>query len=125
MFVLNPGSLFTLLSEFILLLLLGALIALLALSGRAHVRAHPDALAIAGVIVLYWGARSWARRPAKTSRGEVYIRAASLLMVGALIIAAALRPSPGSVWLLAIAGGVLVARGLAGAALVILENRAR
>ncbi|HWG59719.1 MAG TPA: hypothetical protein VN661_11790 [Candidatus Acidoferrales bacterium] len=119
--MLNPANLFRLLTEFILLLL-GALLIVLALSGHARLPSHPEALAIAGVILLYLAARSWSRPDPKIPRAETHIRAGSLLIVGALILAMAIFSRRHSLVLLAIAGGVLVLRGIAGAALAWCER---
>lgn len=123
-FVLNPANLFRLLNEFILILL-GALLVFLALGGRARLPAHPQALAIAGVILIYWGARSWAGKGAKGSRTEAWLRAGSLWIVGALILAMSVLHLGRSMELLAAAGVVLVLRGLIGAGLAMRRRQPR
>ena len=57
----TPANLFRLLSEFILLLL-GALLLLLALTRRVGLPARPAALIFLGVLFVYWGIRAWMRR---------------------------------------------------------------
>lgn len=114
--MLNTANLFRLVSEFIVLLL-GAFLMLLAGTGRAGLPARPAALVGVGVLFLYWGARAWMRPEAKSSRTETMIRTGSLALVGALVAAIPFLPLRDADLLLAIAGGVLVLRGLLGGAL--------
>src|SRR5579863_853029 len=51
-----PQNLFKLLSEFIVLLL-GALLILLSISGRIGLPERPAALIALGIVFIYWGAR--------------------------------------------------------------------
>ena len=76
-----PQNLFKLLSEFIVLLL-GALLILLSVSGRIGLPARPVALIALGVVFVYWGVRAGMRPDAKTPRLEARIRAGSLALVG-------------------------------------------
>ena len=112
----RPANLFRLLSEFILLLL-GALLILLALTRRVGLPARPAALVFLGVLFIYWGLRAWMRREPETSRAQMHLRAGSLALVGLLVLGIPLLPLKDANLLLGIAGSVLVLRGLASAIL--------
>jgi hypothetical protein len=109
-----PRNLFKLLSEFIVLLL-GALLILLSVSGRIGLPARPVALIALGVVFVYWGTRAGMRPDAKTSRWETRIRAGSLALVGILVLAIPFLSVRYAPLLLSTAGSVLVLRGLLGA----------
>jgi hypothetical protein len=112
--VLNPARLFRLLSEFILLLL-GALLILLALTRRVGLPARPAALVFLGALFIYWGMRAWMRREPESTRVQTHIRAGSLVLVGLFVLAIPLLPLRHANALLGFAGAVLVLRGLFGA----------
>ena len=114
--ILAPASLFRLLSEFILLLL-GALLILLALTRRVGLPARPAALVFLGVLFVYWGIRAWIRREPESDRAQTHLRAGSLVLVGLLVLGIPLLPLRHANLLLGIAGGVLVLRGIVGALL--------
>lgn len=114
--MLTSAKLFQLLNESIVLLL-GALLILLAVSGRVGLPARPAALITLGIVFIYWGARAWVRREPTPARWPSKIRAASLALVGALILGIPVLPARYIPLPLGIAGGVLVLRGVLGAAL--------
>jgi hypothetical protein len=73
-----------------------------------------------GVVLIYWGARSWTKmtRAASTSdRTVTRIGAASLVLVGFMMLALAEVEFRLVGAVLAIAGAILALRGLAGAVL--------
>jgi hypothetical protein len=109
-------KLFQLLNEAIVLLL-GALLILLAISGRVGLPTRPVALIALGVIFLYWGARAWMRREPPSNRGPAKIRAGSLVLVGLLVLGIPLLPLRYIPTLLGSAGVVLVFRGILGVVL--------
>jgi hypothetical protein len=109
----TTAKLFQLLNEAIVLLL-GALLILLAISGRVGLPTRPAALIALGVIFLYWGARAWMRREPASNRGPAKIRAGSLVLVGILVLGIPLLPLHYIPLLLASAGVVLVFRGILG-----------
>jgi hypothetical protein len=111
--ILTSAKLFRLLNEFIVLLL-GALLILLALSGRVGLPARPAALIILGIVFIYWGVRAWIRRKPERASGPSKIRAASLALVGVLILTIPVFPVRWIPLLLGLAGGVLVLRGVLG-----------
>jgi hypothetical protein len=113
----SPATLFRLLSEFIMLLL-GALLILLALTRPVGLPARPVALVILGVVLIYWGVRALARPELQANRLQVRIRAGSLVLVGLMILGMRFLPLRHAALLLAVAGGVLVIRGLLGGVLL-------
>src|SRR5271154_2896862 len=111
--MLTSAKLFQLLNEFIVLLL-GALLMLLARSGRVGLPSRPAALIALGVFFLYWGFRAWVRPEPQVARLQSRVRAGSLALVGILILAIPLAPLRNAPALLGLAGGVLVLRGILG-----------
>jgi len=112
----TPANLFRLLSEFILLLL-GALLLLLALTRRVGLPARPAALIFLGVLFVYWGIRAWMRREQDVARAQTHLRGGSLVVVGLFVLVIPLLPLRHANLLLGMAGGVLVLRGIASALL--------
>ncbi len=113
----SPATLFRLLSEFIVLLL-GALLMLLALTRSTGLPESPMALAILGVVLIYWGIRTVMRPGIEAGRLQTRIRASSLVLVGLLVLGMRFVPPRQAGLLMGIAGGVLVIRGLAGGVLL-------
>ena len=109
----NIASLFRLISEFIILLL-GALLILVAITRGVSLPARPSALVIVGVLLAYIGVRAGMRREPGDTPLSRNIRSGSLFLVGGIVIAIALLPLRYADTLLGLAGGVLVLRGIAG-----------
>jgi hypothetical protein len=107
----TPATLFRLLSEFIVLLL-GALLILLALTRPIGLPGRPVAMVILGVILIYWGVRALARPGLAAEIWLARIRAGSLVLVGVLVLGIRFLPLRYAELLLVLAGGVLVIRGL-------------
>jgi hypothetical protein len=112
----TTANLFGLLTEFIILLL-GALLILIALTRPVVVPSRPVAVILLGVIFIFWASRAWSRAAPNAGRLEAGVRAGSMAIVGILLIAVSLLPLGHANLLLAIAGGVLAARGIVGTAL--------
>lgn len=108
---------FRLLSEFIVFLL-GGLLILISLTRTVGLPAYPAALVIVGVVLIYWGIRTSMRPGQQADRWPTRIRAGSLVLVGVLVLGVRLLPLRNAAFLLALAGAVLVVRGIAGAALL-------
>lgn len=119
--MLKPATLFRFLNEFIVLLL-GALLIVLAISGRVGLPGRPIALTLLGIVLIYWGIRASLRPEPETHRQQARIRAGSLVLVGILVLAIPLLPVRYAEVLLELAGGVLVLRGILGS--VLLMRRA-
>jgi uncharacterized membrane protein len=105
------------LSEFIVLLL-GALPMLLALTRSIGLPGQPVVLVILGVVLIYWGIRAVMRPRPERERLQTRIRAGSLVLVGFLVLGMRFVTVRQAALLLGIAGAVLVLRGLAGAVLL-------
>lgn len=112
----TPANLFRLLSEFIVLLL-GALLILLAATGRIGLPQRPGGVVALGAIFIFWGVRAATRPGAKAARVGTMIRAGSLALVGVLILAVPFVPAHRAPQLFILAGGVLVLRGALAAAI--------
>lgn len=121
--MLNTPNLFRLLNEFIILLL-GALLVLLALNRGAALPARPSAMIALGVLLIYWGVRARFRRQPQDAITTVEVRSSSLVIVGLFILAIPVVPLRFADILLALAGGVLVIRGILGGILSLRESRA-
>jgi hypothetical protein len=117
----TPNNLFRLLSEFILLLL-GALLILLAATGRIGLPSRPGGVVALGAIFIFWGVRAATRPGSKAVRLETVIRAGSLLLVGILILAVPFVPAHRAPQLFILAGGVLVLRGALAAAISVAHR---
>jgi hypothetical protein len=117
----TPSTLFKLLNESILLLL-GALLMVLAASGRVGPPGRPLALAVLGIVLIYWGMRAWIRPGPSADRWQPRVRAGSLVLVGLAVLGIRYVPSPDVQALLATAGAVLVARGLVGGVLLVRQK---
>ena len=117
----TPGNLFRLLSEFIVLLL-GALLILLAATGRIGLPARPAGVVALGAIFIFWGVRAATRPEAKAARVETIIRAGSLALVGVFILAVPFVPARNAPLLFMLAGGVLVLRGGLAAAISVVRR---
>jgi len=117
----GPSNLFRLLSEFIVLLL-GALLILLAATGRIGVPARPAGVVALGAIFIFWGVRAATRSEAKTARMATMIRAGSLALVGIFILAVPFVPARHASQLFVLAGGVLVLRGALAAAISVARH---
>ncbi|HTR45850.1 MAG TPA: hypothetical protein VMM16_00490 [Verrucomicrobiae bacterium] len=113
----KPATLFGLLGEFIVLLL-GALIIVLAISGRIGLPGQPLAMGLLGIVLIYWGARALMRREPEAHRRQALIRSGSLMLVGLLVLAIPLLSVRYAEPLLELAGGVLVLRGIVGSVLL-------
>jgi hypothetical protein len=117
----TPNNLFRLLSEFIVLLL-GALLILLAATGRIGLPSRPGGVVALGAIFIFWGVRAATRPGPKVARLETMIRAGSLSLVGILILAVPFVPARHAPQLFILAGGVLVLRGALAAAISVAHR---
>jgi hypothetical protein len=126
----STANLFRLLNEFIMLLL-GALLVLLAASHRIAMPERRGLWFALGAAMILWGLRAGMRpslksvsKPAsnsvaKSSPEHAAIRGGSLILVGIMILAIPFSPWHYEPLLLALAGGVLVLRGLLGSVLIV------
>ena len=121
--VARSPNLFRLLNEFIILLL-GALLILLAVNRGVSLPNRPSAMIALGVLLMYWGLRGGLQRHLQKEDGAVILRSGSLILVGILIVAIPMLPLRYADILLALAGGVLVVRGLVSGVLSLRESNA-
>jgi hypothetical protein len=119
----NPPNVFRVLSEFIVMLL-GALMIMVAVSGHMGFPASPEALVVMGVILIYWGGRTWIRK-SPGDRLQERIRGASLVLAGLAVLGMRYLPVRHEELLLALAGGVLVFRGLLISMLFVRQSTVR
>jgi len=119
--LLTPVNLFRMLNELIFVLL-GGLLVWLGLANRIFVDPRRPAWLVLAAVLIIWGVRAWMKTSLIAVRGlraVARIRGASLALVGVLMISL--------VWLdfrwagvaLAVAGAILIARGLADALLAL------
>lgn len=119
--MLNPANLFRLMTEMIFVLLGGFLVWF----GWAHpfrFRPPQPAWQLLGAVVVVWGIQAWWRtvHAARTmERTANRVAGASLVLVGLLMLALVYAEFRWVGIILSLAGGVLVARGLAGAVLAV------
>jgi hypothetical protein len=104
------------------MLLLGALLILLAATGRIGLPARPGGVVALGAIFIFWGVRAATRPSAQAARMETLIRAGSLALVGILILAVPFVPVHRAPQLFILAGGVLVLRGALAAAISVAHR---
>ena len=119
--MLTPDKTLRLLIEFIFMLL-GGLIIWLGLTEHIFFDRRRPAWLILSIAILLWGARALYRPGKFWSRWEDWIRGVSLLLLG--IVMAAISRVP-FLWvgrLLAVAGVLLLLRGVAGSMLVFRRN---
>jgi hypothetical protein len=117
--MLNPANLFRMMTEMIFVLL-GCFLVFLGLSNRFMFNPRSPAWIGLGIILIYWGVRAWMRttRAAKTmNRAVAQVSGGSLIVVGFIMLALVGVEFRYVGIVLAIAGGVLAVRGLAGAIL--------
>ena len=115
----KPARMVQIFSELVMLVL-GLLLILLALSGRFYVL-HELALWIGlGALLMVWGLRTWLRRGQMNmplARAMQWVRGGSLVLAGLVMIAMAWLPLGNAPLMLAIVGGILAVRGLIGSAI--------
>lgn len=114
----NPARLSELFSE-VVMLVLGLLLAVMAASGRFNLPISLDLWLVLGVVLVIWGIRAWIRsrrfvRP--LGRAMQWVRGASLVFAGGLMIAMAWMPLGRAGMMLTLVGAILALRGAVGAA---------
>jgi len=110
----NGANLLRLINEFIVMLL-GALLILLAVTRGVALPSRPGAMMALGIALIYWGARAGMRRGRDASESQTVVRSGSLVIVGLLVLSIPLFPLRYAASLLGLAGAALALRGLFGA----------
>ena len=117
--MLNPANLLRITNEMIFVLL-GGLLVWVGLSSRFLFDPRKPAWLGLGAVLVYWGSRAWmkTRRAARTAeRTTVCVGGASLALVGLMMLSLVFVQFRWAGTVLAMAGGILVLRGLVSAGL--------
>ena len=119
--MLSPANLFRMMTEMIFVLL-GGFLVWLGLTSRFMFDPRQPAWLALGAVLVYWGSRSLVKtqRYAKTpERTAVRIGGASLAVVGIIMLSLVFVQLRWAGTVLAVAGGILVLRGLVSAVLFV------
>jgi len=119
--MLTPDKMLRVLIEFIFMLL-GGLIVWLRLTGHIFFDRRRPAWLILSIAVLLWGARALYRPGKLWSRWEDWTRGISMVLLGLVMAAISRLPFAWVGRLLAVAGVLLLLRGLAGFVIVFRRN---
>jgi|ERR1700756_473558 hypothetical protein len=119
--MLSPARLTQLLTEFIFLLL-GALVMWLAANGRIYFDRHGAGWLILSVGLIAWGLLALAKPGQFWARWQKWNRGGSLVLLGVVMLALSRVPFDWVVKLLAVAGLILVVRGILGSLLILRQR---
>jgi hypothetical protein len=111
---------FRVLNEFVFMLV-GALLALFALTGRYLFNPRQPAWIALSIVLVLWGVGTWARARRSRLAAErlvTKIGGGSLIAAGLIMMSLAWAPFRYAGWLLLATGGVFVLRGLVSAAIM-------
>jgi hypothetical protein len=117
--MISPANLFRMMTE-VIFVLLGGLLAWVGLSSRFIFDPRKPAWLGLGAVLVYWGARAWMKTQRATRTAErtvARVGGASLALVGLMMFGLAFVQFRRVGTVLAMAGGILVFRGLVSAAL--------
>jgi hypothetical protein len=118
--MLTPERLLRLIIEFIFILL-GALLVWFAFAGPVYGRTvdrHSLSWVILSVVLILWGVRALYKPGQWWLRWQNWTRGLSLVLLGILMLVISRVPFPWVAPLLAVAGGLLVLRGVIGSVLI-------
>ena len=118
--MLTPERLLRLIIEFIFILL-GALLIWFAFAGPVYGRTvdrHSLSWVILSIVLILWGLRALYKPGQWWLRWQNWTRGLSLVLLGILMLVISRVPFPWVGPLLAVAGGLLVLRGVIGSALI-------
>src|SRR6202171_6852243 len=122
--MLTPERLLRLVIE-IIFVLLGLLVVWLGLTLHIFYDRHKLPWLVLSVALILWGIRGIYRKPGSKPPPEDYVRAVSLTVLGIVLLAISRVPFTWVGPLLACAGVVLAARGIAGSMLLLRPAGAR
>jgi hypothetical protein len=117
----SPANLFRMLVEMIFVLL-GAFLVWIGLSERFLFDPRRPAWMVLGIVLVYWGARTWIKTTRTRRTVDRFIErlgGTSLVVVGFLMLGLSLVELRWVGAVLALAGGILVLRGLLSAILAL------
>ena len=119
--MLTPANLFRMMNELVFVLL-GGLLVWVGVANRFWVDPRRPAWLVLAAVLIIWGVRAWMKAGRIAVSGQrivARIRGASLVLVGALMISMLWVDLRWAGTVLATAGAILIARGLASAALAL------
>jgi hypothetical protein len=119
--MLSPARLTELLVEFVFLLL-GALVVWLGITHHINFVPGGTAWLVISVALLAWGLIAFAKSGDRRMRWQKWLRGSSLLLLGIIMLAMTRTPFLWVGNLLALAGLVLVIRGIAGMLLILRQR---
>jgi hypothetical protein len=116
--MLSPARLTQLLTEFVFLLL-GALVMWLAVNGRIYFDRRGTGWLALSVALIAWGLLALAKPGQFWAKWQKWNRGGSLVLLGVVMLSISRVPFDWVVKLLAVAGLILVARGILGSFLIL------
>jgi hypothetical protein len=119
--MLSPARLTQLLTEFVFLLL-GALVMWLAVNGRIYFDRHGAGWLVLSVALIAWGLLALAKPGRFWAKWQKWNRGGSLVLLGVVMVSISRVPFDWVVKLLAVAGLILVARGILGSFLILRQR---
>jgi hypothetical protein len=119
--MLSPARLTELLTEFVFLLL-GALVMWLAASGRIYFDRRGAGWLILSAGLIAWGLLALAKPGQFWAKWQKWNRGGSLVLLGVVMLSISRVPFDWVVKLLALAGLILVARGILGSLLILRQR---
>jgi hypothetical protein len=119
--MLSPARLTQLLTEFVFLLL-GALVMWLAANGRIYFDRHGAGWLILSAGLIAWGLLALAKPGQFWAKWQKWNRGGSLVLLGAVMLALSRVPFDWVVKLLAVAGLILIVRGILGSLLILRQR---
>jgi len=119
--MLSPARLTQLLMEFVFLLL-GALVVWLALNQRIYFDRHGASWLVLSFAMVAWGFLALAKPGQFWAKWQKWNRGGSLVLLGLVMFAISRVPFDWVLKLLAVAGLILVARGILGSLLILRQR---
>lgn len=116
----SPSQLFRVVNEFVFMLV-GALLALFALTGRYLFNPRRPSWIVLSAVVILWGLGTWRRAHLSrvaADRLVTRIGGGSLAVAGLIMLSLAWAPFRWAGWLLLATGSIFVLRGLVSAAIM-------
>jgi hypothetical protein len=117
----SPARLTQLLTEFVFLLL-GALVIWLAVNGRIYFDRHGVGWLVLSVALIAWGLLALAKPAQFWAKWQKWNRGGSLVLLGVVMLSITRVPFNWVVKLLAVAGLILVVRGILGSLLILRQR---
>ncbi|HWY09631.1 MAG TPA: hypothetical protein VNY24_22410 [Candidatus Acidoferrales bacterium] len=119
--MLSPARLTQLLTEFVFLLL-GVLVMWLAVSGRIYFDRHGVGWLVLSAALIAWGFLALVKPGQFWAKWQKWNRGGSLVLLGLVMLSISRVPFDWVVKLLAVAGLILVVRGILGSLLILRQR---